>query len=303
MQNSSQNSICVFVSIFLILIVLQPVVFSHYSSVHAIPNILTYQGRVTDTLGIGITDTVNITFTLFNAQEEGSNLWQETHNNVIVTKGLFDVLLGSINPVDLSFDVDYWLEIEVDGDLLLPRVRLAASPYAFRAGIADSLEGGLGPIPDNHGKSVLWPEYPNAVFWRGTTTENKAIRATSSYDNTTGKTYYSIIKQTGGSAQNYHLVVIWHPPADYNYTNNDSTQFALYFNLTGASPSIDQVSLSRSNGTTTTVIGNAGLTSTTATLSNFTGLSEGEWVTIDISTSVNDGDEIKLFQIEIEYLK
>ncbi|MBN2542111.1 hypothetical protein JXI42_04535 [bacterium] len=304
MKNHKNVLLYLFICSSLSFIILQSSILVRYSILSAaVPRMITYQGKVTDTLGVGLNDTVDITFTLYNSATEGTNLWQELHNDVVVSKGLFDVILGSITPINLAFDVDYWLEIDVGGDILLPRTRLTSSPYSFRAGIADSLKGGIGPIPDNHAQSVIWPEYPNSVFWRGTTTENKAIRAVSSYDNTTGKNYYAITKQAGTGVQNYHIVTIWHPPADYNYANNDSTQFTLHFVLSGDSPAIDQVRLSRANGTSTNLIGDAALTDETATLEGFTGLTDSEWVTIDISTSVNDGEEIRLYHIEIEYLK
>ncbi|MBN2542094.1 hypothetical protein JXI42_04445 [bacterium] len=44
----------------------------------------------------------------------------------------------------LSFDTTYWLQIIVDGDILLPRTQLTTSPYAFRARYADSLLGETG---------------------------------------------------------------------------------------------------------------------------------------------------------------
>jgi hypothetical protein len=41
-------------------------------------------------------------------------------------------LLGEVSSLDnVAFDKSYWLEVEVDGDRLQPRYRLAASPYAL----------------------------------------------------------------------------------------------------------------------------------------------------------------------------
>ena len=69
-----------------------------FSTVFAVPRLITYQGKVTDTLGLGVKDTVDISFNLFDDSTGGSLLWLEVHNNVPIVKGLFDVVLGSINP-------------------------------------------------------------------------------------------------------------------------------------------------------------------------------------------------------------
>ncbi|MBN1756140.1 hypothetical protein JW877_08020 [bacterium] len=125
------------VVVFILIIIL-------FSSALSIPRLITYQGRITDNAGLGITDTVQIVFRLFNSDTGNIIIWEELHAGVTVHKGLFDVILGSLTPLDLAFDIEYWLEIWVDGDHLEPRVMLTASPYAFRAAIADSVVGGSG---------------------------------------------------------------------------------------------------------------------------------------------------------------
>ena len=109
----------------------------------AVPQQMSYQGKVTSTDGVGITDTLDIAFSLWNSAVDGDSVWGETQTDVPIIKGLFDAQLGSVNPIALSFDTTYWLQIIVDGDLLLPRAQLTTSPYAFRASFADSLAGGI----------------------------------------------------------------------------------------------------------------------------------------------------------------
>ncbi|RKZ30059.1 hypothetical protein DRQ36_06775 [bacterium] len=116
-----------------------------------VPSVMNYQGKLTSHTGVGINDTLPMTFSIFDTVIAGSALWTEVHdgdNEVAIIKGLFDVVLGSINPIDLPFDTTYWLEIEVEGDVLVPRVMLNTSPYAFRATIADSVVGGGGADGD-----------------------------------------------------------------------------------------------------------------------------------------------------------
>jgi len=98
--------------------------------------------------GVGENADLDMTFKIYDVATGGAALWSETHDGasqVEVVHGLFDVELGSITPVDLPFDGQYWLEIVVDGNTLAPRMPLTSSPYAFRAAVADSFTGGVSP--------------------------------------------------------------------------------------------------------------------------------------------------------------
>ncbi len=60
---------------------------------------------------------------------------------MLVTDGLFDVLLGRVSPVPRTvFDNDsLWLQIQAMGNpAMVPRQRIATVPYAFRSGYADT---------------------------------------------------------------------------------------------------------------------------------------------------------------------
>lgn len=105
-----------------------------------IPHLIHYQGMLTDDEGNPLNTPQNLTFRIYNVESGGTLLWGETHNSVPVNNGLFGVILGSGgNPVDLPFDEDYWLEIEVGVyDTLLPRMRLSSVPWAYRAEMADT---------------------------------------------------------------------------------------------------------------------------------------------------------------------
>ncbi len=108
----------------------------------AIPNQIQYQGKLTDYTGVGENGDFDFVFRIYDVETGGLSLWFENHSSVSVTHGLFEVELGSSVPINLDFDTQYWLEIEVESSVLMPRVKLAASPYAFRAAIADSIAGG-----------------------------------------------------------------------------------------------------------------------------------------------------------------
>jgi len=102
--------------------------------VHAdIPHLINYQGKLADSNGTPITGTKTITFKIYNVSSGGSPLWQETQS-VTVNKGIFNVLLGSVNNLNLAFDVPYYLATQVGGDAeMTPRQRITSTGYAFRA--------------------------------------------------------------------------------------------------------------------------------------------------------------------------
>jgi hypothetical protein len=105
-----------------------------------VPQMINYQGRLTDSDGIPIDATVSITFTIYDDSTGGATIWTETHNSVTVTGGLFDVLLGSTVPVNDSVFSDpiRYLGIIVGGDSeIQPRTRIVTAPYACRAVYSD----------------------------------------------------------------------------------------------------------------------------------------------------------------------
>ena len=109
-----------------------------------IPHLINYQGMLTDDGGNPLNTPQNLTFRIYNVESGGGWLWGETQNNVPVEEGLFSVILGSVDPIDLPFDEDYWLEIEVGlGDTLLPRIKITSMGYAYRAQWADTSDYSL----------------------------------------------------------------------------------------------------------------------------------------------------------------
>ena len=111
----------------------------------AVPEMITYQGVLTNAGGKPLDATVSMTFAIYNASSGGTALWTETHGSVTVVNGLFTVLLGSVTPLlDTVFDEpDRWLGLSVDGDPEMERERMASVPYAYKAGYADSV-GAVG---------------------------------------------------------------------------------------------------------------------------------------------------------------
>lgn len=94
-------------------------------------------------------NTYSIIFALYDVATGGTALWTETQS-VVVINGIFNVILGSVVPLNLPFEKPYWLGVTVASNPeLTPRFQLTSSPYSFNArSVADSaitgskIEGG-----------------------------------------------------------------------------------------------------------------------------------------------------------------
>jgi hypothetical protein len=104
----------------------------------AVPQTINYQGYLENS-GTPVNGTVNMDFAIYNIPTGGPLLWSETQSGVTVTEGTFSVTLGINNAIDLPFDVQYYLGVNVDGDgEMTPRVELTSVPYAMRAKEVDT---------------------------------------------------------------------------------------------------------------------------------------------------------------------
>jgi hypothetical protein len=109
----------------------------------AVPDWINYQGYLVDASdSSAVTGTVEITFRLFAAPLPGGDeLWSEVHSYVEVDNGLFSALLGYVTPFPAGlFDGSpLWLQVEVGGDVFLPRKPLVSVPYSYRTNSAEML--------------------------------------------------------------------------------------------------------------------------------------------------------------------
>ncbi len=101
-----------------------------------IPQMISYQGKVTDASGTPVADgNYPMRFRIYDAATGGTPLWDSGDRTVAVSGGVFSVLLGqSPQPaIGLAFDADYWLEVTFNGVVQSPRQRLASVGYAYMA--------------------------------------------------------------------------------------------------------------------------------------------------------------------------
>jgi len=125
----------------LMLAIFMLLMFTTAISYAAVPHLINYQGKVTDKGGNPLNGSYDITFRIYDAESAGNLLWEETQTGVVVDKGLFGILLGSVTALDIPFDKPYFLEIKVGTEVMSPRQRITSAGYAIRAEVAESVSG------------------------------------------------------------------------------------------------------------------------------------------------------------------
>ncbi len=108
---------------------------------NSFPRELNYQGYLVSAAdSSAVTSNLHMTFRLYNAETEGTELWSETHPVVEVTRGLFSIRLGTVTPFpeDLFDGPSLWLQTEVGSEVLSPRKLLASVAYGMRSQTADA---------------------------------------------------------------------------------------------------------------------------------------------------------------------
>lgn len=106
-----------------------------------IPNLMHFQGRLSDSTGNPVTGKIEITFSIYDAEEGGTAIWSET-DSVTCENGMYSIVLGLKTTLNLGFEDPYWLGLQVSGDAeeMSPRYRFATVPYAYRAMYVDTAQ-------------------------------------------------------------------------------------------------------------------------------------------------------------------
>jgi cysteine-rich repeat protein len=99
-----------------------------------IPQVISYQGYLTNGSGTPINAMVQVTFSLYAAATGGPAVWTE-QQTLQVSGGVFNALLGTVTPIALPFNVPYFLGVKVGADAeMTPRPPVTSVPFALRAG-------------------------------------------------------------------------------------------------------------------------------------------------------------------------
>ena len=107
-----------------------------------VPGRTNVQGQLLNDAGVPVSGTYTLTFTVYDAMTDGNALHTETHTGVVVTEGLFDVVLGSESAIDgavfsgatatyLGIKVDDGPGVPAGGEAELPRKQLTSVAYSF----------------------------------------------------------------------------------------------------------------------------------------------------------------------------
>jgi hypothetical protein len=114
-----------------------------------LPNIIPYQGTITNTTGRPFSGTFDFVFKVRNTV--GTELWSSGVLSLDVVRGVYTVQLGKSpqTVIPKALWSNDWIELEVSFDdgvngleTLSPNVRILPVPYALRAYCADSLASG-----------------------------------------------------------------------------------------------------------------------------------------------------------------
>ena len=120
------------------------------ASAQAPPPLIQFSNVATDESGTPLGGVVNITFSLYAAQQGGEPLWTETQNDIpLDPTGHYSVQLGSTQPSGVPTALfttgeAHWLGVQISGQAEQSRVLLLSVPYALKAGDAATI-GGLPP--------------------------------------------------------------------------------------------------------------------------------------------------------------
>ena len=142
------------------------------SALAQIPRIINYQGMLlgSDEQPVPEGD-YEITFRLYDEAE--NLLWTEVHNQVYVGGGYFHVILGTVTPLNLSFEEPYLLGIQVGNDPeLQPRMMMTSAAYSFNADKVGGISASTTPEPN-----TLYPlgndgKFPASVLPAGSSGNN-----------------------------------------------------------------------------------------------------------------------------------
>jgi len=127
--------------------------FSGTVSAQTVPNVIHYQGKLMDGTNL-FSGTVPITFRLYDAPTGGMFPQCASTGMITVVDGLYTAVIGehiTFGSLDnaLFFSAEVWLEVEIDGQVITPRERLAAVPFARLAAAMPANSVNLSMIQDN----------------------------------------------------------------------------------------------------------------------------------------------------------
>ncbi len=122
----------------------------------AAPRLVSYQGMLTDDVGLPLVGSFQLTIRIYREAGDPAPAWVEVHQGVVVDQGIFNLVLGSVDPLNNPFPVGLfddatqpWLGVAVGDDPeLTPRMPFTSVPWALHATVADTARTGAGSDTD-----------------------------------------------------------------------------------------------------------------------------------------------------------
>jgi hypothetical protein len=101
----------------------------------AVPQYFSLQGKLRNNVGSLLTGTYTMYFRIYDAPSGGVLIWGPESQSVVVTSGLFTVMLGAQTPINAVFDRPYYVSVAVgtSGNEMSPRLTLGASGYSLNS--------------------------------------------------------------------------------------------------------------------------------------------------------------------------
>lgn len=218
-----------------------------------VPQRINYQGTLNNKIGGPASGSFNMTFRVYSTATGTTPLWTESWNTtnstpVVVTEGVFNVMLGSMTPFSNEFFATYpktYLGVAVANDSeMLPRQMIASVGYAFAAG---------NGVPK--GGIIMWSGTTVPVGWALCDGTNGTPNLKDRFIVGAGNTY--AIGSTGGEAT--HILTVNEMPSHTHLQDAHGHNINARSNSTAGT-----VSVSSNTNVVNTTIANAA-TLTTAT--------------------------------------
>ncbi len=153
-----------------------------FSQQGAVPQLVSYQGRLLDDSGAPLTGTYDVTFTIYDSDTlsaPANKKWTED-TSISPSGGIYSVMLGKVTPLapQVFFDTqELYLGVLIDGETaeMKPRSRIAMVGYAASSNLAanamklnDRTAGNsYGQIPISNGSTSygLYAEKAGKLEW------------------------------------------------------------------------------------------------------------------------------------------
>lgn len=133
-----------------------------------VPKTLNFQGVLTNPAdGQAVENgTYSFKFEIFEDDEDPNVIfiWEE-EQSLTTSDGLYNAVLGTVTPLNIDFDIPYWVEITVEGEILSPRIELTAPGYILNDNFEDLADGSLSGVkvgPGIDGANIEDGTIPNS---------------------------------------------------------------------------------------------------------------------------------------------